>query len=850
MSSVSSPPASYHFEAIQLFPVERRLLVDGEVAAIGARAFDVLLALVERHGRVVTRDELLDICWPGSDVEPNNIAVQIGSLRRLLGRHVIASIPGRGYQFSAVVREQRTTVAATQARAHRTNIPELGRLIGRDDDLRFVSDLLDANRLVTIIGAGGIGKTRLALHALEARRNAYRHGVCWVELGDLTDAASLPGSIAAALGIGEAASLKALEAAVAPLEILVALDNAEHLIEGVAALVNVLLQAAPAMRVLVTSQAPLRLPQEQLYRVGPLAMPPGGEDVEQAMGFGAVTLFVQRARAADTHFVLAGRNIAAVVDLCRQLDGLPLAIELAAARVRLLDVAQIAASMHQCLQLLTGGFRNAPARQRTVAAALEWSHQLLSANERIVFRRLAVVVGSASFELVQAIAADVGHVTPDAEGPLDAGVVVEALAGLVDRSLVAVVVNPDAPQVRRYRLLDMPRAYATERLAAAGEADLLGARHARAVAALMTQAWVDRWSGAIGYSDWNDRTEVDRLNGRAACAWARQHDAVDLVIAMAPILLDPVLPSAGRAERLEIAEYLDRELPALPPAPEHLPARMMLMRFWDQHDVQRSLAEATRALALAERCGERFAAYFVLSWQLRLHVMTRDDAAAEAVLARVNALEDPDWPAIRLWIGAAARCYHAFVYGSSQVHVDTIKRSLVIARLAGDTGEVAASNLIDAQMLAGAPDLAAALGWQLLRDLEHTRKEYSRLIVRINLLAALLALPDTDTEAARPVGRAAWRTSRHFALQGDCADHLALLAAREQRWTDAAALMGFADAVYADRGVQRWRGEERSREQTLSMGRAAIGDDAFERARAEGERLSDVEVEDIAFARD
>ena len=155
------PPASYRFENVQLLPVERRLLIDGEVAAVGARAFDVLLALVERRERVVTRDELLDLCWPEVDVEPNNIAVQMGTPRRILGRHVIASIPGRGYRFSAVVRAQ----AAVVASAHRTNIPELGPLAGRDDDLRLVSDLLHANRLVTILARvkGFFSGTRLTL---------------------------------------------------------------------------------------------------------------------------------------------------------------------------------------------------------------------------------------------------------------------------------------------------------------------------------------------------------------------------------------------------------------------------------------------------------------------------------------------------------------------------------------------------------------------------------------------------------------------------------------------------------------------------------------------------------------
>jgi len=399
-----------HFE---IRPGERVLRLNGEIAAVGARAFDVLLALSQRRERLVTKQELLDLVWPGVVVDEHNIAAQISSLRKLIGPHVIATVPGRGYRFTArpsgsagdlpgsVVGPAPT---APPVPAGQTCLPHrLTPLLGRDDDLGVLAALLQRYRLVTLIGAGGMGKTLLAQHLLSARGNDYAHGACWVELASVSDAAELPMRISEALGIRAAAGepLTGLCTAVSPLNVLLALDNAEHLLFGVARAAAALLDAAPGLRLVVTSQAPLRLGAERVYRVGPMAVPQGPLPAALAQGFGAVALFVERARGADARFVLTDANAPAAIELCRQLDGLPLAIELAAARAPLLGVARLAASMQDRLKLLT---RNvdaaAPARQQTLRAALEWSHGMLDECERTVFRRLGVMGGSASLPFI------------------------------------------------------------------------------------------------------------------------------------------------------------------------------------------------------------------------------------------------------------------------------------------------------------------------------------------------------------------------------------------------------------------------------------------------------------------
>ena len=438
-ASKNAPLALYRFNNVELQPVERRLKVDGREVHVGARAFDVLLALIERRDRLVPRDELLDLVWLDVAVEPNNLAVQIGALRKVIGPQVIATIPGRGYRFSAVVDEPARAIPQFEQVAltlrQRTNLPEqLPALIGRAHELRTVGGLIDAHRVVTITGAGGIGKTRLAQRLLHERRDRYRHGVCWIELAAIDDASTLPSAMAAALGIklatGEPRAM--LEAALAPLDILICLDNAEHVAAETGCLVESLVAALTGVQFVVTSQARLGVSGEQVVRLDPLAVPPAGTSADEALRYGAVDLFVQRARTADYRYTFDAAKVSGVIRLCERLDGLPLAIEFAAARAPLLGVEPILASLDQRLEVLKGGYRSAPARQQTMLATLEWSHHLLDDEERVVFRRLAVISGSASLEVIQAIVADVDESTvaaADADRPLDRWAVVDALGG-------------------------------------------------------------------------------------------------------------------------------------------------------------------------------------------------------------------------------------------------------------------------------------------------------------------------------------------------------------------------------------------------------------------------------------
>ena len=520
----STNTADLTFDRCTIRREVRQLLVDGKPAKLGARAFDLLLTLIEHRDREVSKNELLEIVWPGLVVEENNLQVHVSALRKLLGPQAIATIPGRGYRFTAALRPHTgnpgesfagpagNAPVAIPARRSTDRQGEWQTLFGRDDDVNAVTGLVAAHRVVTLVGAGGIGKTVLANAVVRAMKPAFSHGVCVVDLAPLTDALQLAGAVAGDLQVtlGSGDATRALAAALTDRHMLIVLDNCEHLAAPVALLVASLLQTAPRLHLLATSQEPLKIGGEQVYRVGTLAIPVGAT-LAEAKGAGAIRLFEHRARAADQRFVLDESNVAAVVDICTQLDGIALAIELAAARVQLLGVQGLRERLGQRLFVLSGGSRNAPPRHRTLRAALEWSHALLSIDQQAVFRRLGVMSGPFGLDASQQVAAHC---------EIDAWAVLDHLGALVEKSLVAVEQDQDGEM--RYRMLETMRQYALERLAESGEQHATRDRHLMCFLALAEQAkeqLVGPQQGA-----WLKRLDLDRDNLLGAHAWCDQAD--------------------------------------------------------------------------------------------------------------------------------------------------------------------------------------------------------------------------------------------------------------------------------------------------------------------------------------
>ncbi len=352
---------------------------------------------------------------------------------------------------------------ALETQALATQLPEEpNRFIGRERELGYLRDALHRTRALTLCGAGGIGKTRLALRLLATAAGDFADGVYVVELGDLWEPELIVSRMASLIGIDREAGRPLADTLAGALEtrqVLIMIDNCEHLVDACAALGQRLLAACPELRIVATSQEPLRIPQESVWQVAPLAVPPrdAPRDAVELAGFEAVQLFADRAAAARPGFAITERNAAAVAATCRALDGVPLAIELAAARVTVLSAEQIAARLGDRFTLLGPGDRTAPPRQRTLRATIDWSHDLLSAAEQILLRRLSVFSGW-SLEMAEQVCTDDRLPTED---------VVGLLSGLVDKSLL--VVEPEVLGQARYRMLDSIRAYAAQRLAEAGE---------------------------------------------------------------------------------------------------------------------------------------------------------------------------------------------------------------------------------------------------------------------------------------------------------------------------------------------------------------------------------------------
>lgn len=388
--------------------------------------------------------------------------------------------------------------------------------LGRESDLRRVGELLQTGRLVTVTGPGGVGKTSLALEAARAAAERFGDGVGFVRLAGVTDSEQVPSAALAALAIRDVATATAEDQLLGHLRdrsVLLVLDNCEHLADACALLAERLLESCPAVRLLATSREPLAARGEVQYAVDPLPVPGGEQGVSDVAGSAALQLFVDRVRAALPDFALGQDNAVAVAEICRHLDGIPLALELAAARVAALPVGELARRMGDRFALLTTGPRTAEARQRTLRATVDWSYQLLSDPERVLLRRLSVFRSSWTVDALQAVVAG-DSLTPNA--------VLDLLGRLVDRSLVVVDrTAADRAVGPRYHLLETIRQYAAERLVEASEGDAIARAHADYLAALAQRAEVELRGD--GQARWLPRLATERDDIDAALAWCTAH---------------------------------------------------------------------------------------------------------------------------------------------------------------------------------------------------------------------------------------------------------------------------------------------------------------------------------------
>lgn len=464
----------WRFGAFVLWEGQRRLERHGHSVRLGSRTFELLLHLLRRVGEVVGKDELLATVWAGVVVEASSIRVHICALRKALGEpqegdHCtdwISNIPLRGYRFNGrAIREQVGMPKRDRPQAMPlpepsfAKLPErLTRLVGRDADMERVMGALATRRLVTIVGTGGIGKTRVAIHAAECQAERTAVQVAFVDLSSLISQAHLASTVARALRapVDSPDTTRAILQRLADRDVLLLIDNCEHMLDALALLITQLLGALPGLRILATSREVIRIEGEHVERLSPLAVPDAGcADLAEAMASPAVELLVERARAAGARAFedSDGRSLASIA---RQMDGIPLAIELVAARLGVQPIGDLVFRLNDHMRLCSAGSRAALPRHSTLAAALDWSIALLDDAELRLFRRLSVLRGRFDVESALGVA----------RTDMDPDIAFDALISLANKSLVSFD-NSDA--VAPYRLLNTTRSYAAALLAQAHE---------------------------------------------------------------------------------------------------------------------------------------------------------------------------------------------------------------------------------------------------------------------------------------------------------------------------------------------------------------------------------------------
>lgn len=640
----------FAFGPFQLLAARRELLAHGVPVTLGQRAFEILLLLVNRHGQLVTKDELMAEVWPGVVVEENNIQVHVSALRKVLatagdGERYLLTVAGRGYRFVAPVKREsaaelkaplasapdRTPAVPAAIGAASNNLPQqLTTLIGREADLADITARLAAHRLVTLTGSGGVGKTRLSIEAGRKVLDRYPDGVWLAELAPLNDPQLVTSIIGDVLGASLNAASGAIETLASALknkQLLLILDNCEHVIAEAARVAEALMRCCPRLSILASSRERLAIAGESIVRVPSLPAPEasGALTAARAREYAAVRLFVERASALGGGFALTDANAATVGSICQRLDGIPLAIELAVPRLKVLSPEQLARGLDERFRLLTAGSRTALPRQQTLHALIDWSYDLLSDAEKILLARLSVFFGTAALASITAVVAS-------AEIPAEQ--VGDLLLSLVEKSLVHA--DPAGGEFR-YGLLESTRYYASEKLA---DASRMRRRHAEHFAARFAQATTE-WE-TTPTRQWMACYASDIDNLRGALEWAFGTDG-DVTVGLELVAHSHVLwAELGLIleHRRWVVEALDKVAKG---TPSEVTARLLS---WQAGDVRElddpaDYDEAVRAASLYRKVGDGFQEGRVLLRAGTARLLPDSVDEGERLLRKAHALVRP-----------------------------------------------------------------------------------------------------------------------------------------------------------------------------------------------------------------
>lgn len=801
----------------------RQLLRSGCEVSLGARAFDLLVALAQRHGRVVTKRELMSLVWPTTVVEEANLRVGMSAIRKELGPDLIATIPGRGYQFTAPIdaapdlvagpiKEQGAVLPVREQTAMAAH-----RLIGRDALLDHIRTTLRSSRLLTLTGHSGSGKTSLAraVFTIEAQATGTATAaVHWVDLAPLNEGELLEATIARACEatLRDRGGVKDLVAALRASHALLILDNAEHLVDAVAAVAHQLLEHCPQLKLLVTSQVRLKLASEMVVVVPPLDAANVGTEFGEARQWPAQALFIRHCLQAGRPLQLDQRTLDLVGDICLRLDGIPLAIEYAAAAVPLLGLQGVSAALEQRRLALSAGRRDAPERHRTLRTALDWSVSLLAPFEQVVFRRLGVFAGSFSMTLLDPV------VNVEGEDPWR---LMEAISELIDRSLVVA----EEGATPRYRLLESARAFAMEQLNERDETSALRARHAIALGRLFGQTRESALAGRSGIDDAVDLLQPEIGNARTAIQWALEHDA-QLAMRLAAGLVFVLWRSGGIGEA---GRYLMLTEPhAEASATEALRSGWVreAIVHWTYYDNPR----ATRWIAVAEAAHRQTGNTCALIETLAQKANSIDYANGDPeVLARVLD-EVRAFDATTMSNRLRMFCATIIVRGAERLgreaDVRWVERCAASFPPGDEHGRLSmVCRLMGIQIASGRAGQAIELGEPLYAQLRHGRYRRALHWLPINLVQA--HLHTNGLARAVVIAGDCFESDTGNGLLYAWADALAHMACHGGLHEQAAQMNGYADACYSTAGGSRGSVERSFRETSQAMAEESLGQLAY-----------------------
>ncbi len=697
------------------------------------------------------------------------------------------------------------------------NLPlQLKSFVGREAEVAQLTELVGTHRLVTIVGSGGIGKTRTSLQVAANRFDVSGDGVWFVELAPISSGALVPGTVANALGLtlsGDGDALANLVGLLGTKQALLVFDNCEHLVDATAATIAAILRACPKIGVLASSRQALGIDGEVTYRMPSLDLA------------AAVALFVERAKAADMRFALDDDNAPVVADICRRLDGIALAIELAASRVTILGPRQLRDRLDERFRVLTGGSRDLLPRQQTLRALIDWSHDLLDENERVLFRRLGIFVNG--FTIEGAIAVGSGEAIDEFE-------IIDLVGSLVEKSLV--LVEP-AREAFRYRLLESTRAYALQKLDLAGERNEIAGRHLRYLRDRFLAIDVRRDETArTGERDAAFAVELEDIRVALDGALARPD-----VVAGAELLAALARVWVARFGREGLARH-EAVIAALPETESRLHARLSatLASFLvEAGDARRGVAVGAKACAFARSCGDDPALASALNWYALCSARAGDLAEAERALAEFAAI--PKLSVARRVLLLDTRAFIALVAGDLDAAASAFEQVVAEQRLLGNTSSVyvATANLAEIEHRRGHTERAIALVRAVLPDLQTGAERRFCAVVCSNLAGYLIAHDESDAaiDAARAAIESMGRSEPEDVLVTAALTHFALAVAVQGPLALAARLAAYASAAFTAANTDRQFTEATSHDRLVALLDERLGSDERRRLEAEGASL-------------